>query len=255
MNYYLDFNDKRLPFVYQMLIEQGYKAFKLDFENTKSIKKGDVVVLSPAFKWKEENAKALPDEVIVVCGKVSEDVLNILKQKNIKHLNLMKDEDFVLKNAVLTAEGMLADLILNTKKSIFDTTILVLGGGRVAKAVGVLFHQLGLNFDMSMRDDIKLIEGQLYCKKLINWQNYKEKLKNYDVVINTIPAKLFEQDDIKQFKPNSVVFELASIKCLQDVSFDGFSYILCPALPSKYTPESAGKLIFNYLLHNFKGEN
>ena len=86
MNYYLDFNDKRLPFVYQMLIEQGYKAFKLDFENTKSIKKGDVVVLSPAFKWKEENAKALPDEVIVVCGKVSEDVLNILKQKNSKQM-------------------------------------------------------------------------------------------------------------------------------------------------------------------------
>ena len=253
MNFYLDFNDKRLPYVYDMLKNKNIKIFKFDFENTFNISNGDVVVLSPAFKWNEELANKLPNNISVICGKVSEQVLNIFNTKQIKYFNLMGDEDFVLKNAILTAEGMLADLILNTNMSIFDANILVLGGGRVAKAVGVLFNKLGLNFDMSMRDNFKLLEGQLVCKNLINWQNYKKELTNYDVVINTIPVKLFEKEDLTNFKKNSVLFELASVKCLQDEA-NNFKYVLCPALPSKYTPQSAGKLIFDYLRNNFKGE-
>lgn len=253
MNFYLDFNDKRLPYVYDMLKIKKLNAFKFEFENTLNISKGDVVVLSPAFKWNEELANKLPSDTYIVCGKVSEEILNIFNNKKIKHLNLMSDEDFVLKNAILTAEGMLADLILNIDKSMFDANILVLGGGRVAKAVAVLFNKLGLNFDMSMRDNVKLLEAQLLCKNIINWKVFKDNLKKYDVVINTIPVKIFEKEDLTSFKQNSVLFELASVKCLQDES-DNFKYILCPALPSKYTPQSAGKLIFDYLLNNFKGE-
>lgn len=253
MNFYLDFNDKRLPYVYEMLKNKKINAFKFDFENTLNISKGDVVVLSPAFKWNEELANKLPSNIYIVCGKVSEEILNIFNNKKITYFNLMSDEDFVLKNAILTAEGMLADLILNTEKSIFEANILILGGGRVAKAVGVLFNKLGLKCDFSMRNNFKLLEAQLVCNNIVEWGNFKSNLKNYDVIINTIPDKIFEKEDLSKFKNDSVLFELASVKCLQDEAVN-IKYVLCPALPSKYTPQAAGKLIFDYILNNFKGE-
>ena len=255
MNFYLDLNDKRLPFVSNLLKEAGENTCVFNFENCTGLNKGDVVVLSPAFKWNEAQAQKLSSEISVVCGKVSEEVLKIFNSKKIKYFNLMSDEDFVLKNAILTAEGTLADIILNTNKSIFDCKILILGSGRVAKAVAVLLSKLGLNFDMTMRDNFKLLESQLVCTNIVEWKDYKSKLKNYDIVINTIPVQLFEESDSQKFKAGSALFELASIKCLQGFEPEHFKYVFCPALPSKYTPESAGKLIYQYLLKNIKGEN
>jgi len=255
MNFYLDFNDRRLPYVYDFLKNDGYKTYIFSDENISKMNTRDVLVLSPAYKWKEETAKKLNDGITIVCGNISSEILDIFNKKQITYFNLMKDENFVLKNAILTAEGMLCDLILNTKTSILESKILVLGGGRVAKSVAVLFNKLGLNFDISMRNELKLVDSQLFCTNIVSWKNYKNKLKQYDVVINTIPANLFNQEDVEKFKDNCIVFELASSKCLQDVKFEKFSYVLCPALPSKYTPESAGKLIYKYLINHIKGEN
>lgn len=255
MNFYLDLSDKRLPFVSSFLKESGVKSLGFNFESNTQMQEGDVLVLSPAFKWTENQAQKLSNKIKVVCGKVSDEILKIFNSKNIKYFNLMDDEDFVLKNAILTAEGTLADIILNTSKSIFDCSILILGSGRVAKAVAVLFNKLGLKFDMSMRDNFKLLESQLVCTNAVDWKDYKSQLKNYDIVINTIPVKLFDKSDAPNFKAGSVLFELASVKCLQDFEPEHFKYVFCPALPSKYTPESAGKLIYEYLLKNIKGEN
>ncbi|MBQ3047986.1 MAG: hypothetical protein IJD48_03115 [Clostridia bacterium] len=255
MTYYLDFNDRRLPYVQSLLKADGVKTDVFSIENLSKIKKEDVIVLSPAYKWNVDEVKKLCSDITVVCGNVNDEVLNIFNTKKITYLNLMKDEDFVFKNAILTAEGMLCDLILYTKKSIFDTKILLLGGGRVSKAVGVLFNKLGLNFDISMRNNEKLIECQLVTKNLVRWTDFKNLLKNYDVVINTIPSQIFNQDDVNKFKDNCIVFELASVKCLQNVVFERFGYVLCPALPSKYTPQTAGELVYQYLVKNIKGDN
>lgn len=161
----------------------------------------------------------------------------------------------------------MVDLILNTPQSIYNQTILILGGGRVAKAVGLLLFKLGINFDITMRNETKLLEFQLYATNIVNFKNFKKKLKNYDVVINTIPAEIFEKKDENKFKNPSVLFELSSVKCLNDeilyknhlfapfteiVKFNNknIKYVLSPALPGRYTPHSAGDLIFEYLKNN-----
>lgn len=254
MKFILDLNDRRLPFVQKKLEDLGYKTLVFNEENVIKIQKGDFIVLSPAYKWSVELAKKLPHNINIVCGAISQEVQDIFENKNIKYFNLMADEDFVIKNATLTAEGALADLIFYTKKSIFECNILILGSGRCAKAMAYLLFKLGVKFDLTMRDEHKLKQSQLICNKAVNWQEYKNNLKDYDVVINTIPTKLFEEEDLAKFKENCVVLELASKQCLQDLKMQNFSYILCPALPSKYTPQSAGNLIFDYLITHLKGD-
>ena len=54
--------------------------------------------------------------------------------------------------------------------------------------------------------------------------------------------------------PNEL-FELASKQCLEGLKLQNINYVLCPALPSKYTAKSAAKLIIE-LIDNYleKGE-
>ncbi len=256
MKFYLDSKDRRLPFVEKFLKEKGHNTLKFSEENIHNIVSGDILILAPAFKWNEDLVNKMPSNVTIFAGAISEEYLKIFNKKHIKYINFMDDEDFVLKNATLTAEGMLCDLILNTNKSMFNSNILILGSGRVAKAVGYLFYKLGLNFDFAMRNEKEFNHIKLFARKCILGEEYKNQLKNYDVVINTIPDVLFSKEDENKFKKDSCVFELASKKCLEGVEIKNFKYVLCPALPSKYTPESASELMIeviqNYLT---KGEN
>lgn len=255
MKFYLDFKDKRLPFVEDYLKLNGYETDIFSEVNISKIKDNDVIVLPPAFKWNEILVNKMPRNITIFGGAISQEFEQIFINKKVKYINFMKDEDFVLKNATLTAEGMLCDLILNTKTSMYDSNILILGSGRVAKAVGYLFYKLGLNFDFAMRNEKEFNHSKLFARKCFLGDSYKKELKNYDVVINTIPVALFCQNDESKFKKDSYVFELASKQCLEGVQIKNFNYILCPALPSKYTPESAGKLMVE-VINNFltKGE-
>lgn len=247
MKFYLDRKDRRLPFVEKFLKNKGYETALFSEENIVNICAKDVVILPPAFKWNEYIASKMPKDITIFGGAISEELKTQFASKNIKYINFMSNEDFVLKNATLTAEGMLCDLILNTKNSMFESNILILGSGRVAKAVGYLFYKLGLSFDFAMRNEKEYNHAKLFAKKCILGDDYKEQLKNYDIVINTIPVVLFNQKDVEKFKKDCYVFELASKQCLEGVEVKDFNYILCPALPSKYVPETAGKLMIDVI--------
>lgn len=266
MNFFLLNTDNRLVHLHKLLTKKNKISFLYNFEEIiENCKSKDIVVLPPNFKWTQEQAEILPENITIVCGNAKEEVRNIFELKNIYYYNLMEDETFVLKNASLTAEGFLVDLILNTPASIFNQKILLLGGGRVAKAVGLLLNKLGIDYDISMRNEIKLLEFQLYAKNIIKFKNFKQKLKNYDTIINTIPAEIFFKKDENKFKNDSILFELSSVKCLNSLlpvktnSLEPFTeiikinklknlkYVLSPALPGRYLPNTAGELIYEYL--------
>lgn len=250
VNFYLDLRDKRLQEVAKLLNDRGYNVF--DFEkNIDNISNNDVCVVSPAYKWEKEVLLKIKSGTTVFGSKLQEELKDFSKKLN--YICLMDIEDFVVENARLTAEGFLADLIINTDKSLYEQKILVLGNGRVAKAVWYLFYKLGISFDASMRRESEFNLSKLIANKSYLGETYKDHLLQYDIVINTIPARLFTLEDEKYFKKGSVLFELASKKCLEE-NFEKVKYVLCPALPSKYTPKSAGKLIYNEVIKYLEGE-
>ena len=85
----------------------------------------------------------------------------------------------------------------------------------------------------------------MYANNCHQFKDIKQYLNDYDVVINTIPDVLFDENDEKYFCEGAVLFELASKKCFEANNTTKVKYVLCPALPSKYTPKSAADLIIN----------
>ena len=239
MDIYIDLKDNRLKFV-KGLITQNYKnhtVFDINV-NFDKIKPQDICIFAPSHKWSEIEIEKLPQGVSIIGGKIDEK-----NAKKFNYHNIMQNEDFVYQNAFLTAECFLKELIENTKKSIYQEKILILGSGRVAKAIWKVFDKVGISFDSVMRNEKEKPFATLFSKKVFDMGDLKKIVSNYSVIINTVPAILFESDDC--FDKDSVLFELASINSLEDNK--RIKYILCPALPARFCPESSGEVMFETL--------
>ena len=79
----------------------------------------------------------------------------------------------------------------------------------------------------------------------------------YDVIFNTVPARLFDKEIIDELPPDVLLIDLASVPGGVDFAAAkdrGIKAIWALSLPGKYAPESAGKIIGETLLEYFERE-
>lgn len=251
MNFYIELKDKRNNYVYKTLQDLGFNVKEFEFQNCS---KDDIVIFSPAKKISIEEANKFSNEITIFAGNLNDDTKNILKNKKIKFVNMIEDEQFVVDNAKLTAEGVLEHIISDTEKSIFENKILILGFGRCGKEILNLLNKLNLNVSMVTFNKNKL--DSIKNKTYFEFEFLKD-LKNFDIIINTIPAKIIKDEMLDYFNDDAVILEIASINCLNKDSINSksFKYILCPALPMVFSAESAGKIMFESIIRTLKNLN
>lgn len=213
-----------------------------DVENT-------LIVFSPARKLSCEEASAFPQGSRAAGGKQPDDVLQILNGRGVRYFNLIDNESYAVKNAKLTAEATLALVISSTEKSIFENNVLILGLGRVGKAVALLFEKIGIKTAAATFNKAEFDSSALYVGKVFSGKDLAEALKDYDVIINTIPEKILHGEIPGKIQPGAVLIELASVSCLEkeDTGKYLFKYIPAPGLPMKYSAINAADILFECL--------
>ncbi|MCL2253862.1 MAG: hypothetical protein FWC09_05395 [Lachnospiraceae bacterium] len=159
-------------------------------------------------------------------GKLRPDIEKLCREYNVKVLNYMACEDYLLRNAELSAEGLLAIIISNTAFTLDEANILILGLGRTGKALEKVLEKISLS-----------ITGYDILPDSI------PAAASYDIVINTIPAPILTGKYLKEFRHDCAFFDIASVPGgfdLKAVEEMGLSLINCPGIPGKYSPLSAG---------------
>lgn len=248
MKYFVELSDERNGLVKKILDRKRFDTEEFVFGN-KTVSNGDALIFSPAKKWDEKLINELPDEVFVFSGNISESFSETLRQKKITHKNYMTDETFVVKNANLTAEGLLSLIIESTKKSIFESSILVFGGGRVAKAIAALLNKLSVKTALCEYNPIKCGGLYFFTNDVIVGEEFVPRLNEFDVIVNSIPAAILSEEICAKIPLTAAVIEAASVSCLKCQNAK-FKYILAPSLPQKYCAESAAKLMTEFILKN-----
>jgi dipicolinate synthase subunit A len=166
-------------------------------------------------------------------GAISPEIKEACDKAGVKAVNYMNCEDFLLLNADLTAEGLLAIIIQNTDFSLINAHILILGQGRCGTAI----HKLLSHF--SSQIDIYDTVPAFFSGT------------PYHIVINTIPAPVIRKEHLIQLGPDCIFFEIAS----PPGGFDqtaikelGLTLITCPGIPGRYCPRSAANAIARAVL-------
>lgn len=250
MKFFIDESDERNRIAGGLFEKEGFEVEK--FERIESVAlnagAGDLVLFSPAKKFDDEEIDKLPFGIKIISGNIAERHLEILKQKQIEHTNLLENEKFAIKNANLTAEGVLAIILEKSKKSMFESKYMILGGGRIAKALAILFSKLNLGFSIVTFNPKKYPEYFLYTNEVYFQNEYVKNLSQYDILINTIPTRFVDEESMKHIKNGALMIETASVDCLDKGKVENFDYIPAPALPKKYSPESAGRVVFETVM-------
>ena len=162
-----------------------------------------------------------------------------------------QSDRFRVKNSVYTAEGAVALAVNETKTALCETQILILGYGFLGKECARLFSALGATVTVYTENPAELsvaLQKGFTTKKLSELSDLDDT-----VIINTIPANVFDRLPVYCNNAPALLIELASVPCLTK-NIPGLRVLPAAALPSRFCPQSAARLMFDEIIEQIKKE-
>ena len=149
-------------------------------------------------------------------------------------------------NAVPTAEGALQLAMEHLPITIHGSRVLVLGFGRVGRLTAQRFQALGARVSAAARRYDQLSWAQAMGLGAEHLEQMGGWLCGYDLVVNTIPARILNRRELCELKPDCLILDLASKPGGVDLEAAGdlgLTVIWALSLPGKTAPVTAGKAI------------
>lgn len=164
---------------------------------------------------------------------------------------IQQSDTFREKNSVYTAEGAVALVVSETKTALCESTVFILGYGFLGKECSRLFSALGATVTVYTENPEELsaaAQKGFSAKKLTELS-----VLDGAIVINTIPAPVLDHLPVSCKEAPALLIELASVPCLTG-HIEGLRILPAGALPSRFSPESAARLIFDEIIEQIKKE-
>lgn len=143
-------------------------------------------------------------------GRFSDTLSALLEEKGIAYRDYLKREELAIKNAVPTAEGAIEIAMSEIPITLHQSHCLVMGYGRIGKILSKMLAGIGAKVTVEARKfaDLALIDGHGY--ESVHMNDLKEKIGMFDVVFNTIPTLVLDEEILKQIRKDTLVIDLAS---------------------------------------------
>ncbi len=159
-------------------------------------------------------------------------------------------ERFALENAIPTAEGAIELLLRNLDRTLHGASLLVIGFGRIGKALAPLLRDLGAAVTVSARKQADWEQIRALGLTADETGRYELGL-DYDAIVNTVPAPVLDAATVSRTKPECYLLDLASAPGgIDDRACDalGRRCASAPGLPGKTAPRTAGLIIRDVVL-------
>ena len=189
------------------------------------------------------------NNVMIFSGISTPNLNNMLEVSNRDCTFLMNDLNVIKENAIPTVEGILADIITNTEKTINDSNILVFGYGNIGKVLVNCLDLLGANISVGviLDDDKKNLDNKnINCFYSYNRNQLISEISKTDVIVNTVPKTIIDSHDIRYINRNAYVLDISSHphgidnEVLDEYFIKNKLYL---GIPGKVAPKTAGKIL------------
>ena len=182
----------------------------------------------------------------VFAGMAPEGFVRELTAKGARVFDYYRDEALTVKNALLTAEGVLGVIIEKTPVTVWRMNAAVTGYGRVAYFVCRALHALGANVTVYARNPAQRAKAETAGLSAEPLDRLPEQSHRFDVIVNTVPAPVIGGDAVANARRGCLFIETASAP--YGVDFDackrhGRELVKAFSQPGKTAPKTAGILI------------
>ncbi len=252
MNFCIIGSSKRHDVLCRSLSDKEFSCFRIErFEDMPQKIDADYIIFPiPTIKAGKLNLLGSPDcftpeDVLKSANSDTVAISCNYSVKSNKGYDIVNREDFAYLNAIPTAEGAIKIAIENTERSITAQKILITGFGRVGKILADKLRGLGCDVTVSARS----LKDRYYAKALgLKSQNIYELKNNiceFDIIFQTIPAKILNSNYLECMNNESIIIELSSGMIGTDLPKAKelkISVIDATGLPEKIAPITAGKI-------------
>ena len=187
----------------------------------------------------------ISNESIVLAGRVPPELARRFQEHGVTIEDYLEREEFAVLNAVPTAEGALEIALQEMPITLRGATCIVTGFGRVAKVLVRLLSAFGARVKVVARKYGDLAWVSACGCEPVHISEMMEHLAGADVLFNTVPAVILDEDKLKKLGRDCLVIDLASKP--GGVDFDtarnlGLKTIWALSLPGKVAPITAGEI-------------
>ena len=140
--------------------------------------------------------------------------------------------------------------IQNTDITIHQSSIAVLGLGRVGMSVARTFSLLGAKVKVGARKSSHIARITEMGLRPFHIDDLRNEVSNIDICINTIPHMVLTAGIIANMPSNTLIIDLASKPGGTDFRYAekrGIKALLAPGLPGIVAPKTAGQILANVL--------
>lgn len=192
---------------------------------------------------------------VLIAGGISPQVYEMANDEYIEIIDIMKREELAVLNTIATAEGTIQVAIENTNKILHGSNVLILGFGRIGKVLARKLAGLSAIVTCAARKDEDFAWIEAYGHKSTNINNLGENLKQYDIIINTVPHIVLTEEKLKFVKDKVLLIDLASNpggidkKAVKDRNL---KFVWALSLPGKVAPTTSAEFIKNTIYNILK---
>ena len=207
------------------------------------------ITLNTPFSEKEITVREMMHAInakVLIAGGISPEVYGMANDEYIEIIDIMKREELAVLNTIATAEGTIQIAIENTNKILHGSEVLILGFGRIGKVLARKLAGLSAKVTCAARKDEDLAWIQAYGHKATNINTIGENLRQYDIIINTVPHMILNQERLQYLKDDCLLIDLASNpggidkKAVKDRKF---KFVWALSLPGKVAPTTSAEFI------------
>ena len=155
-------------------------------------------------------------------------------------------EAFNRANASISAEATVFEVMLRADRALNDLKILVTGYGLFGSAAAQKLKVLGADVWIAARRAEMRKQAELDGLRACSMEDMGERLSDTDFVLNTVPAPVLGERELRKLKKGAWVLEAASAPYgfNRDMATAlGLNAVLLPGLPARYAPQSAAKAL------------
>lgn len=200
----------------------------------------------------EEVLGALRPGQLVCAGMAGEGLKGLAEERGLVLRDYFAREELAVLNAVPTAEGALQIALEELPITLHDARALVIGFGRLGKALAPRLRALGAHVWVSARRYEQRAAAQGMGLGSEGVDHLPDWLCSYDLVFNTVPAPVLGVEELAALKEGALVIDLASRPGGVDLDAAaalGVRVIWALSLPGKVAPVTAGRYIKDTVYH------
>lgn len=259
-------NDKRMNYLSEYIRDSGFDlaeyhrdSFNFDFNILKQthyfiLPFGGISesgqIANTNLRLTEEVLLSLPDNCIILTPIKYPKLVQLLNAVSRKCEVIFDFDEVAIYNSIPTAEGVIFNVIKNTEITIHQAEILVIGSGRTGITIARDLALLGAHVTVTFRkkkDEARLFEMGL---NPIHVDLMVEDLKHYDVIVNTVPAMVLDEQALNNVQSECYIIDVSSKP--GGVDFDyakqiGIQAELAGSLPSIIAPKTAAYYLFRFV--------